>query len=160
LRARGNRGELLAELDSSVPHREERLKQVLLVKGGENRLFRVEQAWRHDGRPVLKLEGIDSISAAEAMAGSELWIEESELIRPGEGEYSHADLVGCEVWNGPQRVGTVRGLEEYGGPPLLRIEAEGGREILIPFARAICREIDVAAKIIRVEAPEGLLDLE
>jgi ribosomal 30S subunit maturation factor RimM len=34
-----------------------------------------------------------------------------------------------------------------------------GREILVPFARAICREIDVAGKIIRVQLPEGLADL-
>ena len=31
--------------------------------------------------------------------------------------------------------------------------------VLIPFANAICREIDVARKIIRVELPEGLTEL-
>ena len=56
-------------------------------------------------------------------------------------------------------IGVVTGVEEYGGPPLLQVEAADGREILIPFARSICREIDVAAKIIRVELPEGLLEL-
>jgi ribosomal 30S subunit maturation factor RimM len=40
------------------------------------------------------------------------------------------------------------------------VEAEDGREILIPFTRSICKVIDVAEKIIRVEAPEGLLDLK
>ncbi len=55
-------------------------------------------------------------------------------------------------------MGVVSGVEDYGGPPLLKVEAADGREILVPFARAICREIDVAAKIIRVELPEGLLD--
>jgi len=81
-------------------------------------------------------------------------------LRPAEGEYSHAELAGCEVWSGPDRVGMVRGVEEYGGPPLLQVEAEDGREILIPFTRSICKVIDVAEKIIRVEAPEGLLDLK
>ena len=38
-----------------------------------------------------------------------------------------------------------------GGPLLLRVTMAGGREILIPFARAICKEIDVAEKRIRVE---------
>ncbi len=56
-------------------------------------------------------------------------------------------------------VGVVKGVEEYGGPPLLRVEAADGREILVPFARSICREIDVAAKTIRVELPEGLREL-
>ncbi len=159
LRARGIRGELVAHLDSSDPRREEKLNQVLLEKGGESRLFRVESTWRHDGRPILKLAGIDTMTAAEAWAGSELLIEESEQLRPAEGEYSHAELAGCVVWNGPQRVGVVERVEEYGGPPLLKVEAEDGREILIPFTRSICKVIDVAEKIIRVEAPEGLLDL-
>jgi ribosomal 30S subunit maturation factor RimM len=35
----------------------------------------------------------------------------------------------------------------------------GGREVLIPFVPAICREVDLAARTIRVELPEGLLEL-
>ena len=35
---------------------------------------------------------------------------------------------------------------------------EDGRDVLVPFAQAICKEIDVAAKTIRAELPEGLLD--
>ena len=56
-------------------------------------------------------------------------------------------------------LGMVRGVEEYGGRPVLRVEKSGGGEMLIPFAGAICREIDVARKIIRVDLPEGLTDL-
>jgi 16S rRNA processing protein RimM len=161
LRVRGNRGELLCEFGSADPDREQKLQEVRLEKGGEGRLFHVESAWRHDGRPVLKLEGINSISDAEPWSGAELYVAEAEIQRPAEGEYSHDALIGCEVLDGDaKRVGTVQGLEEYGGPPLLRVAMEGGREVLIPFARSICKEIDVAAKIIRVELPEGLLDLQ
>ena len=53
----------------------------------------------------------------------------------------------------------VRGVEDYGGPSLLRVETADGREILIPFARSVCREIDVAAKIIRADLPQGLTEL-
>ena len=56
-------------------------------------------------------------------------------------------------------LGVVRGIEEYGGPPLLQVETADGREILIPFAREICRSIDAAAKVIGVELPDGLLEL-
>jgi ribosomal 30S subunit maturation factor RimM len=60
---------------------------------------------------------------------------------------------------GGDKAGVVRGVEDYGGTPLLKVEAVDGREILVPFARAICREIDVAGKVIRVQLPAGLLDL-
>jgi len=45
LRARGIRGELIAELDSSDPRRAEKLGKVLLEKGGESRFFHVESTW-------------------------------------------------------------------------------------------------------------------
>jgi len=157
IRPRGNRGELLAEVHSSQPGRAEKLKDVRLEVDGRERATQVERVWLHDGRTVFKFAGIDSIGEAEAWAGADVLIPESERAAPEEGEYSHADLIGCSLI-GEAPVGIVVGVEEYGGPPLLRVEATDGREILVPFARSICREIDVSAKIIRVELPEGLLE--
>jgi 16S rRNA processing protein RimM len=131
---------------------------VVLESEGRQRPSEIEQVWNHDGRPVFKFAGIDSISDAEVWAGADILVPESERVQPEAGEYSHADLIGCSVVT-DRPIGVVKGIEEYGGPPLLKIEALDGREILVPFARAICREIDVAAKVIRVELPEGLLDL-
>lgn len=158
IRPRGNRGELIAEIYSSQPGRAEKLKDVVLETGGRRRPAQVETVWYHDGRPILKFSGIDSISEAEAWAGADVLVSESERARPAEDEFSHADLIGCRVI-ADSEIGTVAGVEDYGGAPLLRVETPEGRELLIPFARSICQEIDVAAKTIHVELPEGLLDL-
>jgi len=107
---------------------------------------------------VFKFFGIDSISDAQAWRGADLLAPESERARPQEGEYSHADLIGCEIW-APQPLGIVRGVEDYGSQILLRVEKTAGGEMLVPFAKAICREIDVARKVIRAELPEGLAEL-
>ena len=156
-RTRGTRGELLGELDSSEPGREEKLKEVALEKNGKRQVMQVEETWRHDGRPVFKFAGIDSISDAEPWEGAEMLVPASEVEPPEEGAYSYADLVGCRVVCDGE-VGVVTEVEAYGGAPLLKLEAADGREILIPFARSICKEIDVASKTIRVELPEGLLE--
>jgi 16S rRNA processing protein RimM len=162
-RARGNRGELLGELDSSDLGREEKLKVVALDVGGERRLMQVQEVWRHDGRPVFKFEGIDSISGAEKLEGAEILVSPEEVASPQEGSYSYAELVGCRVEGGSKAgnsfSGVVKGVEEYGGPPLLQVDADG-REVLIPFARAICKEIDVRNRIIRVDLPDGLLETQ
>jgi 16S rRNA processing protein RimM len=161
-RTRGNRGELAGEIYSSQPGRTERLKTVMLeVSGREPRLSQIERIWFHDGRPVFKFVGIDSISDAEPWQGADVLATEAERAMPLEGEYSHADLIGCGlVADGSgEAIGVVKGVEDYGGPPLLRVEAVDGREILVPFAKAICREIDVAKRVIRVELPEGLREL-
>lgn len=158
LRERGRIGELTAEIYSSQPGRAEKLKDVVLSLAGLKRPVQVERLWYHNGRPVFKFLGIDSISDAEIWRGADLLAPESERARPEPGEYSHADLIGCEIW-GPQPLGIVRGIEDYGSQILLRVEKTAGGEMLVPFAKAICREIDVARKVIRVELPEGLADL-
>jgi 16S rRNA processing protein RimM len=158
LRERGRIGELTAEIYSSQPGRAEKLKDVVLSRAGLNRPVQVERLWYHNGRPVFKFLGIDSISDAQIWRGADLLAPESERARPKQGEYSHADLIGCEIW-APERLGVVRGIEDFGSQVLLRVEKTAGGEMLVPFANAICREIDVARKIIRAELPEGLSDL-
>ena len=158
-RVRGNRGELIGEIYSTQPGRAERLREVRLqLETGAARLSRIERVWWHVARPVFKFEGLDSISDAEPWAGADILVREEERVKTGDGEYLHADLIGCTVL-ADQPVGVVRGVEEFGGTPLLRVESAGGREILIPFAKAICREIDVESKTIRAVLPEGLAEL-
>lgn len=120
----------------------------------------LERVWYHDGVPILKFLGIDSISDAEPWEHSEILVRAGELARPAAGEFLHTELIGCVVWDEDrgQPLGAVKGIQEFGSAPLLEIEA-GGREILIPLARSICREIDVARKIIRAKLPEGLTEL-
>jgi 16S rRNA processing protein RimM len=158
LRERGRIGELTAEIYSSQPGRAEKLKDVVLSLAGLKRPLQVERLWYHNGRPVFKFVGIDSISDAQTWRGADLLAPESERARPEPGAYSHADLIGCEIW-APEPLGTVRGIEDYGSQVLLRVEKTAGGEMLVPFANAICREIDVARKIIRADLPEGLADL-
>ena len=158
-RARGIRGELLGELDSTEIGREDKLKDVALEIGGQRRKMQVEEVWRHDGRPVFKFVGVDSMNDAEPLEGAGIFVAPEDVAKPEDGAYSYAELVGCRVL-GVAFSGVIEGVAEYGGPPLLQVKAEDGREILIPFVRAICKEIDVAAKLIRVELPEGLLEYQ
>lgn len=158
-RAWGNRGELTGEIYSSRPGRAEKLKDVVLeLADGKSRSSRVERIWWHDGRPVFKFEGIDSISDAERWEGSDVLVADSEREEPEEGSYSHADVLGCVLWDRGENIGVVRAIEDYGGGPLLEVRLADGRDVLVPFARSICKEIDIESKNIRAELPEGLLN--
>jgi len=168
-RTRGRAGELTGEIYSSHPRRAEELmeaRHVTLDKPGHRREAELERIWLHDGRPVFKFAGIDSIAAAEEWEGAGVLVPADQGVRPEAGEYTHAGLIGCRVERmGEARtpIGIVRGVEELGSAPflhvVLKVEAVDGREVLIPFARAICKEIDVANKVIRADVPEGLLEL-
>ncbi len=134
-------------------------KPVMLYKSSGELVgsFEVEELWEHKGRPVVKLVGIDSISAAEVLEGCEIRIPKEERPAAPEDEYYHDDLVGCLVVDAEtgKEFGVVTAWRDYGGAGILEVD---GR-LMIPFARSICVGIDVAAKRIRVKLPEGLLDL-
>jgi 16S rRNA processing protein RimM len=152
-------GEFIAEIDSSDLGRAERLKTVLLRKPSIEKSFDVAHVWYHGDRPILRFTGIDSISAAEPWEHAEILVPAEERAKPGEGAYLHEDLIGCVVEDRGQVLGAIEGIDEYGGPPILRLTTPAGAELLVPFVKTMCKEIDIPAKRIRMELPEGLTDL-
>jgi len=160
-RPRGVRGEVDCDLLTDFPERFGRLEEVVAVfPGGRRQRLKLEGHWLHGGRVVLKLGGYDSPEAAAALAGCELAVPESEAVELEEGEFYNWQLEGCRVETvGGLHVGTVREVLHTGGEaPVLVIRDEANRENLVPLAESICVEIGVDAKLIRVDAPEGLLE--
>ncbi|MHB8054684.1 MAG: ribosome maturation factor RimM [Candidatus Aminicenantales bacterium] len=125
------------------------------------REYAVESLTPYKNAHTLKLRGVDSIGDAVLLAGREIYGTDQDVAPPGEGEFLAGDLAGCFVGTKDgRRVGRVKSVWETGGTPLLVLEpAEGKDEIYIPFTRAICPEIDVLAKRIVIDPPDGLLDL-
>ena len=132
-----------------------------LMHGREASRVTVEQAWSHQGRLILKFSGIDSITAAESLRGCDLAIPSTDREPPAPGEFYLADLIGCtliEARTG-RPVGVVEGWRQTGGPVLLELRGPEGKELLVPFAASICKSIDLAARRILAELPEGLAEL-
>lgn len=154
-KARGNRGELTAIPLSSKPERYETLTDVYLFGRGER--YQVETTWFHNGTLIFKFHGIDSISDAQLLTGCEVRVPIAERTPLEPGEFFQSELVGCEVFDhrSGERLGRVTEWEDGGGAGILVVD---GR-LMIPFARAICVEIDPAAQRIAVELPPGLKDL-
>jgi 16S rRNA processing protein RimM len=151
---RGNRGELTA-VPLGKPERFQALQEVFLFGSGAR--YQVDSTWFHQGTLIFKFRGVDSISAAELLTGAEVRVPLSQRTPLEPGEFFQDDLVGCQVVDQRtgQTLGAVSGWQDSGGSGLLVVNGEW----LIPFARAICVEIDPAARRIAVELPEGLKDL-
>lgn len=110
----------------------------------------------HGDHLIFKFQGVDSISDAEKLAGAEVSIPFEQRAELAGDEVYQSDLVGCEVFDATGRsLGVVNEFQETGGTPLLLV----GSNLLIPFARSICTDIDLENKRIVVNPPEGLLDL-
>jgi len=160
-RTRGLRGELVADLLTDFPERFEGLESLLAVRPtGEREQLRLEEHWFQGHRIILKFVGYDSIEAAKALVGSELVVPESERIELPQGQFYFWELAKCQVENpAGERLGQVREVMRTGGVEMLVVENQAGREWLIPMAEDICVEIDVENKLIRIDPPEGLLEL-
>ena len=153
-KTRGNRGEITAWSLSSKPERFENLADVWLFGAGEK--HEVESTWFHDTTLIFKFRGVDTISDAERLSGSEVRVPVSERVALEPGEFFESDIVGCEVFDRRtgKPLGRVSAWQDGGGAGVLAVG-----DLLIPFARSICVEIDPAARRIAVELPEGLEDL-
>jgi 16S rRNA processing protein RimM len=153
-RARGIRGEITA-ISLSKPERYASLREVFLFPEGARR--EVESVWFHDNRLILKFRGVDTMSDAERLTGSEVRVPHGERMRLDPGEYFESDLIGCEVLerDGGASLGRVTALQDAGGSGVL--EVEGG--LMIPFVRAICVAIEPEARRIVVDLPAGLKEL-
>ena len=109
--------------------------------------------------PIVAFEGFTRVEDVEPLAGRELRVPESSLKPLEAGRYYEHQLVGCAVETIEGRpVGTVVRVE--GGAGGSRLVVEGARsEIQVPMVEGICAEVDVAARKIRIDPPDGLLEL-
>jgi 16S rRNA processing protein RimM len=131
-----------------------------LAEDGSRRALKIEGLWPHKGALVLKFAGIDSISDAETLLRSELQVprEERAELEPGWNYVS--DLIGCSVFDGECEIGIVRHLTFGAGEAPLLIVQEGSRQHEIPYAEAYVKSLDLEHKQIRMQLPEGLLELD
>ncbi len=186
MRPQGRRGELLTEPMTDLPD--------IFVEGrafglGNSQATQpiktqmtLEESWqpqgRQAGRLVLKLAGVDSISEAEALAGQQLFLRESDLPALAPDTFLVRDLVGCALWDEDHAVGTVVGLEFPIGadgrtrlaeaadllvvaplavaPSFDQSPDDAAEPVLVPFVQAWLVAVDLAARRITMRLPPGL----
>ena|SRR2546423_5841432 len=161
VKARGLRGEVVADLQTDFPERFENLKSLIGISGvGVKRSLQIEEQWFHGNRLVLKFAGFDSVDEAKALVGYELAVPAEERIELPSDSFYEWELIGCRVETlGGESIGTVTEIVRTGGVEILKVFDENGRDRLIPMASDIVIEIDKEKKLIQIDPPEGLLEL-
>ena len=133
--------------------------ELLWQRGSELTRVRLTSSRAFRGRWIVTFEGVASMNDAEALRGLELRVPDEALHALDAGAHYVHDLAGCRVQTtSGLEIGEVERVDFGSGTPVLAVAGPGG-EVLVPLAADICREIDVAAKRIVIEPPEGLLEL-
>ncbi len=157
-RPHGIRGEVV--IDPSTDFPEERFADgatVFAERGGAASPMIVAASRMHAGRPIVRFEGTATMDEAEALRGLELRVPESALGELPENVWYHHQLLGSTVrTKDGQDVGKVTAISGPTERSILVIDGPGG-EALVPLVAAFCT-VDVAAKEIVIDPPEGLLE--
>jgi len=161
VKARGIRGEVACVIETDFPERFSELERVTVwMPDGKRLTLSLQEHWFHKDRVILKFEGYDSMTAAQGLAGGRLVIRETDLKPLAQGQFFEHQLIGSEaVTPEGRRLGRVTRFMRTGGTDVLVLTSDDGRERLVPFADGICTDVDVSAKRITIDPPEGLLEL-
>jgi 16S rRNA processing protein RimM len=162
VKTQGRHGEVAAEVHSDVPDRfAEGMKLSALGKSGDSRReVQIEDLWPHKGLLVLKFAGIDSISDAEALIGSELQVPRAERAELEQGWNYVSDLVGCTVFDHGREVGRIEDVQFGAGEaPVLLVAGASGKKYDVPFAEAYLEGVDLPQRQVRMKLPEGMLEI-
>ncbi len=172
-RPQGRKGEVLAEILTDFPEKFAERRQLWLLSNDARataaraaappREVTLVDHWLHKGSVVLHFAGVDSITAAETLAGLVVAIPLAKRAPLSDDEVYIADLVGCTLVDvagaAPVVVGEIEDVDRTAGPVALLVIRGVSGEVLVPFAKSFLRKLDLDAKRLEMALPEGLVDL-
>jgi 16S rRNA processing protein RimM len=162
VKTQGRHGEVAAEMHTDVPGRfAAGMKLFALPKEeASRRELQVEDLWPHKGLIVLKFRGVDSMNDAELLIGSELQVPGAERADLEAGWTYVSDLIGCKVLDHARDIGRIEDVQFGAGEaPLLIVANSAGKKLDVPFAEAYLEGVDIAQRQVRMNLPEGMLEV-
>lgn len=167
VKTQGRHGEVAAEIHSDVPERfAEGMKLFALPKSEQGlaeaarSALEIEGLWPHKGLLVLKFRGVDSMNDAELLIGSELQVPRAARAGLDPGWNYVSDLIGCGVLDHAREIGRIEDVQFGAGEaPLLIVADDAGKKFDVPFAEAYLEDVDTVRREVRMNLPEGMLEI-
>jgi 16S rRNA processing protein RimM len=152
----GIRGEVAVEVLTDAPGRISP-GAILFLEGEQPSPVRVEAVRPHQGRLLVRLEGVRDRDTAEAMRGKHLLLPFSQARQLGPDEYWPFELVGMKVVVGGKEVGEVCDVRRGRAHDLWVVRGPEG-EFMVPAAAAFVLSVDREARVVEVADVPGLLE--
>lgn len=130
------------------------------TKDGKRR-FAIEATGMAKEAVICRLQGVTDRDAADALRGTELYVDRARLPETGEEEgWYHADLIGLSAVGLDGRpYGRIVGVQNFGAGDLLEIgRPEGGSTVLLPFTDENVPIVAIPDGRIVIDPPEGLFE--
>jgi 16S rRNA processing protein RimM len=151
--ASGLKGEVRAKIFTAIP---DALPRYGALHTRDGRKF-VITAFRpaKQGEAVIAFEGVRDRNAAEALKGTELFVDRAALPQTEAEEFYHADLIGLEARDHEGRMlGKVTALHNFGASDVIELARADGDSVHLAFTRETVPVINIADGFIVVAVPE------
>ena len=127
---------------------------------GEKRLD-ILSSRPHKNIVIMKISGVDTIEAADALRGRVLYIDRADAHLP-EGRYFIQDLIGCRVvdCDSGEEYGEITDVSSTGVNDVYHVKTPAGEERLIPAVDSVLAGTDIEAGEVRIHAMKGMFDDE
>lgn len=159
-RAHGIRGQVIVNPETDFPEaRFQAGAELFIERNGMAFPLRLTSARFHRQRPVIGIDGVETMTDAEPLAGCELRVPVDRLTPLPPDTYYRHDLIGCQVETADGRMlGPVTDVEGTMAGSRLVVDRAGG-QVLIPLVAGICTVVDPAGKRIVIDPPDGLIEV-
>ena len=159
----GIKGEVTVQVRTDDPDTRFAAGAVLHTDPPERGPITVAGARWQNGRLVLAVEGVDDRTAAEELRETLLQVDARTLPPPEDEDEFHDHVLRgmtAELVDGGVLGEVVDVLHLPHGDVLVVRRAGTDDEVLVPFVKAMVPVVDVAARRLQVDPPEGLLDAD
>lgn len=119
----------------------------------------VERARVQKNIVVMKLEGTDTVEAAQALRGRVLYMDRED-VELEEGAYFVQDLIGLEVRDAEtaQVYGTITEVSETGANDVYHIKSPDGKMLYVPAIPDVVKQTDIEGGAMLITPLDGLFD--
>lgn len=135
-----------------------KLKDVYIQINDEYKPLEIEYIKFTPKSAIVKFKGIDTLNDILQYKGQLIFVDEISVRENLEDdEFLIDELVGLNVYDGEERVGSVVGVSNNGASDLLSVKTNSKKICLVPFVKAIVLSVDIKTKRIQINNIEGLL---
>lgn len=107
---------------------------------------------------IIKFKDMYHINAIEKYKGCSLKVAEEDLNDLDDGEFYYYEIIGLEVYEGDNLIGTIKEILQPGANDVWVVKRKGKRDLLLPYIPPVVLNVDIPNKRVDVEILEGLDD--
>ena len=159
-RAHGLKGEVHAQSFTADPLALTDYGDLTDAKGRE---FKIAAMRAQGNGLVLRLEGVTTREAAEALNGVELLFPREALPETeDEDDFYYADLIGLDgIDLSGDVLGKILAVHNFGAGDVLEMRLTNGKSAYVPFTKAAVPNVNVKAGIVTIDVEAaGLLNVD